>query len=169
MAIRHGGTMKATFLLEQAMPKIDIANVPERQGSDYPAPYGQPVSARIRQALGRAGGLTDVGVNLMHLPAGSWSSQRHWHTREEEFVYVLSGELTLLTDAGEQPLRAGDCAAFPKNVPDGHHMINRGEVTAVYLDIGTRCADDTCNYSDIDLHLGPEAADYSHKDGKAYR
>lgn len=150
------------------MPKIDVAKVPERQGSDYPAPYAEPVSARIRQALGRAGDLTDVGVNLVHLPPGSWSSQRHWHTREEEFVYILSGELTLLTNAGEQQLRAGDGAAFPKNVPDGHHMINRGEETAVYLDIGTRCADDTCSYSDIDLHLEPESADYSHKDGTAY-
>ncbi len=150
------------------MPKIEIAKVPEHHGSDYPAPYAEPVGARIRQALGRAGGLTDVGINLVHLPAGSWSSQRHWHTREEEFVYVLSGELTLLTDAGEQQLRAGDCAAFPKNVPDGHHMINRSEKTAVYLDIGTRCADDACSYSDIDLHLEPEPANYSHKDGGSY-
>jgi uncharacterized cupin superfamily protein len=154
--------------MDQAVPKIDIAKVPERRGSDYPAPYAEPVNARVRQALGHAGGLTDVGVNLVHLPPGSWSSQRHWHTHEEELVYVLSGELTLLTAAGEQQLRVGDCAAFPKNVPDGHHMINRGEETAVYLDIGTRCADDTCNYSDIDLHLEPEPADYSHKDGTAY-
>lgn len=150
------------------MPKVDIAKVPERLGSDYPVPYAEPISSRVRQALGRAGGLTDVGINLVHLPPGSWSSQRHWHTREEEFVYVLAGELTLLTDTAEQLLRTGDGAAFPKNVPDGHHMINRGAEMAVYLDIGTRCADDTCSYSDIDLHLEPEPAEYSHKDGTAY-
>jgi uncharacterized cupin superfamily protein len=153
---------------EQLMPKVDAARVPERQGSDYPAPYGEPVSGRIRQALGRAGGLTDFGVNLVHLPPGAWSSQRHWHSHEEEFVYVLAGELTLVTGAGEQLLRAGDGAAFPKNVPDGHHMINRGEETAVYLDIGTRCDDDTCHYSDIDLHLERGADNYSHKDGTPY-
>jgi uncharacterized cupin superfamily protein len=84
---------------EQLMPKVDAARVPERQGSDYPAPYGEPVSGRIRQALGRAGGLTDFGVNLVHLPPGAWSSQRHWHSHEEEFVYVLAGELTLVTGA----------------------------------------------------------------------
>lgn len=150
------------------MPKIDVTQVAEHRGSGYPAPYAEPVGTRVRQALGRAGGLTDVGVNLMHLPPCAWSSQRHWHTREEEFVYVLSGELTLLTDAGEQQLRAGECAAFPKNVPDGHHMINRSGQMAVYLDIGTRCADDTCSYSDIDLHLECEVAGYSHKDGTPY-
>ncbi|HTH66979.1 MAG TPA: cupin domain-containing protein, partial [Rhodanobacter sp.] len=83
------------------MPKIDISRVPEQQGSGYPAPFSQPVSTRIRQALGNAGGLTDFGVNLMRLPPGAWSSQRHWHTREDEFVYVLDGELSLVTDTGE--------------------------------------------------------------------
>jgi uncharacterized cupin superfamily protein len=154
--------------MEQIMPKIDIAQVPERRGTDYPDPYAQPVSGRIRQALGRAGGLTDFGVNLVHLPPGGWSSQRHWHSCEEEFVYVLGGELSLVTSSSEQLLRAGDCAAFPKNVPDGHHLINRSGKTAIYLDIGTRRDDDTCNYSDIDLHLEPGADRYSHKDGRPY-
>ncbi|WP_426700010.1 cupin domain-containing protein [Rhodanobacter sp. Col0626] len=150
------------------MPKIDVASVPERRGSDYPTPFDQPVSGRVRQALGKAGGLTDLGVNLMHLPSGQWSSQRHWHTHEEEFVYILSGELILVTGDDEQVLRAGDCAAFPKNVPDGHHLINRQEATAVYLDIGTHSSADACTYSDIDLHAAPEPAGYSHKDGTAY-
>ena len=153
---------------EQTMPKIDVAKVPERQGSDYPAPYGKPIRGHIRQAQVRAGGLTDFGANLVHLPPGAWSSQRHWHSHEEEFVYVLTGELTLVTEAGEQLLRAGDAAAFPKNLPDGHHLINRGKATAVYLDIGTRRDDDTCHYSDIDLHLEPGADHYSHKDGTPY-
>lgn len=150
------------------MPKIDMSQVAERMGTDYPSPFDEPVRGRVRQALARAGGLTDIGVNLVHLPPGGWSSQRHWHSREDEFVYVLAGELTLLTETGEQILLAGDCAAFPKNVPDGHHMINRGNTVAVYLDIGTHRADDTCSYSDIDLHIEPEPAGYTHKDGTAY-
>lgn len=149
------------------MPRIDIAHAPERKGSGYPTPFDEPVRTRIRQALGDAGGLTDFGVNLMHLPPGAWSSQRHWHTREDEFTYVLSGELVLVTDAGEQLLRAGDCAAFPKNRADGHHLVNRGTETAVYLDIGGRHDDDACSYVDIDLHLPPEGH-YVHKDGTPY-
>ncbi|WP_426689651.1 cupin domain-containing protein [Rhodanobacter ginsengiterrae] len=150
------------------MPKIDIASVTTRQGSDYPAPYDQAVSQRMRKALGRAGGLVDLGVNLVQLPAGAWSSQRHWHTREEEFVYVLSGEVTLISNAGEQMLRAGDAAAFPRNVDDGHHLVNRSGETAVYLDIGSRCDDDACHYSDIDLDLAPGVEHYLHKDGTPY-
>ena len=120
------------------MPKIDLTTVPERTGSDYPAPFAQHAAARSRQALGNAGGLSDFGVNLTRLPPGAWSSQRHWPTAEDELVYVLSGELTLITDAGEQTLRAQDCATFAKGVPDGHHLINRGAETAVYLEIGSR-------------------------------
>ncbi|MGY3038450.1 putative cupin superfamily protein [Rhodanobacter sp. TND4EL1] len=147
------------------MPKIDIAQVITRQGSDYPPPYDKAVSPRMRKALGRAGGLVDLGVNLVQLPAGAWSSQRHWHTREEEFLYVLSGEVT---NAGEQVLHAGDAAAFPRNVDDGHHLINRSGETAVYLDIGSRCDDDACRYCDIDLDLPPGAEHYSHKNGTPY-
>ena len=150
------------------MPKIDLASVPTRHGSDYPAPYDEPVSGRMRQALGNAGGLVDFGVNLVHLAAGAWSSQRHWHTREEEFVYVLSGELVLVSDGGEQCLQAGDAAAFPRNVEDGHHLINRSTETAVFLAIGTRCQDDACHYCDIDLDLPMDAEHYSHKDGTPY-
>ncbi|WP_049622924.1 cupin domain-containing protein [Frateuria defendens] len=149
------------------MPRIDPAAVPERHGSNYPAPFHQHAADRIKQALGRAGGLTDFGVNLTRLPPGAWSSQRHWHSHEDEFVYVIAGELTLLTDAGEQPLRAGDCAAFPKNLPDGHCLINRGGATAVYLEIGScREAEDVCTYPDIDLHA--DARGYSHRDGTPY-
>jgi uncharacterized cupin superfamily protein len=149
------------------MSKIDIPAVPERKGSSYPTPFSEAVGARIKQALGNAGGLTDFGVNLTRLPPDAWSSQRHWHTSEDEFVYILSGELTLITDAGEQTLRTNDCAAFPKNVPDGHHLINRGSEMAVYLEIGTRSADPTCSYPDIDLHVDPKVG-YQHKDGTPY-
>ena len=107
------------------MPKIDLATVPERKGTGYPPPFDAASAERIRQRLGDAGGLTDFGVNLTRLPPGNWSSQRHWHSHEDEFVYVLEGELVLVEDGGETLLRAGDCAAFPKASGNGHHMINR--------------------------------------------
>jgi uncharacterized cupin superfamily protein len=107
------------------MPKIDIAAVPKQKGSRYPSPFDVPCAERVRQRLGNAGDLTDFGVNLMHLPPRSWSSQRHWHSHEDEFVYVLEGELTLIEDGGETVPRAGDCAAFPKGSGNGHHMIKR--------------------------------------------
>jgi uncharacterized cupin superfamily protein len=96
------------------MPKINIAAVPKRKGSGYPSPFDAPCAERIRQRLGDAGGLTEFGVNLLRLPPGNWSSQRHWHSAEDEFVYVLEGELTLIEDGGETMLRADDCAAFPR-------------------------------------------------------
>lgn len=150
------------------MPKIDVSHVAVRKGSDYPLPFAAAVSARVRQALGNAGGLTDFGINLTELPSGAWSSQRHWHTDEDEFVYVLSGALVLVTEAGEQPLVAHDCAAFPKNRVDGHHLVNRGTEMAVYLEIGTRSKNDRCHYPDIDLHWDNAADAYTHKDGSPY-
>ena len=120
------------------MPRIDIATVPERQGSGYPAPFDAPCRDRIRQRLGDAGGLTDYGVNIMHLPPGNWSSQRHWHSHEDEFVYVVAGEVVLVEDGGEVVLRAGDCAAFAKNSGNGHHLINRSGAMAVYFEVGSR-------------------------------
>jgi uncharacterized cupin superfamily protein len=151
------------------MPRIDLHSVPEHIGSGYPAPFAALAGKRIKQALGDAGGLTDFGVNLTRLPPGAWSSQRHWHTREDEFVYVLSGELVLITDAGEQLLCAGDCAAFGKNQPDAHHLINRGDAIAVYLEIGSRHADDACHYPDVDLHLpADDGSGFVHKNGTPY-
>jgi len=148
------------------MPRIDLQQIAPRHGSNYPEPYAQLPAARVRLALGQAGGLNDFGVNLTRLPPGAWSSQRHWHSLEEEFAYVLSGELTLVTDTGEEVLRAGDCAAFPKNVANGHHLQNRGKEEAVYLEIGTRHDDDVCHYPDIDLQA--DASGYTHNDGTPY-
>ena len=150
------------------MPKIDIANVPQRQGSGYPAPFDAPCAERIRQRLGDAGGLTDFGLNIMHLPAGTWSSQRHWHSHEDEFVYVVSGELTLIEDGGETILRTGDCAAFPKNTGNGHHMINRSGAAAVYLEVGSRWAADLTTCSDIDMKSANADGRFVHKDGTPY-
>lgn len=147
------------------MPKIDISSVAERQGSTYPAPYDGPCAERTRQRLGEAGGLADFGVNLMRLPPGSWSSQRHWHTHEDEFVYVLEGEVVLVEDGGETVLRAGDCAAFPKNSGNGHHMINRSDRVAVYLDLGSRSPEDLTTYSDHDMMSPASHGGYIRKDG----
>jgi uncharacterized cupin superfamily protein len=151
------------------MPKIDLKAARERIGSGYPAPFDEPVRARTKQGLGDAGGLTDFGVNLTRLPPGCWSSQRHWHTAEDEFVFVISGELTLVSDEGEAKLVAGDCAAFPKNVANGHHLINKGRETATYLEIGTRRpAEDVCEYPDIDMRLVRSEGRFTRKDGTSY-
>lgn len=149
------------------MPRLDLSTLPVRTGSNYPAPFAALAGAREKCALGRAAGLQDFGVNLTRLPPGAWSSQRHWHTHEDEFVFVLEGELVLITDAGEQILRAGECAAFPKNVADAHHLINRSARMAVYLEVGSNHPeDDVCTYPDIDLHA--DARGYTHKDGRPY-
>ncbi len=150
------------------MPKIDISTVPVRQGSGYPPPFDAPCAARLRQRLGNAGGLRDFGVNLMRLPPGGWSSQRHWHSDEDEFVYVLEGELTLIENDGETLLRAGDCAAFPKGTGNGHHMINKSAVVAVYLEIGSRNPADLTTCSDIDLKSAAADGRFVHKDGRPY-
>ena len=148
-----------------AMPKIDIAAVPQRKGAGYPPPFDAPCAERVRQRLGNAGGLTDFGVNLMRLPPGNWSSQRHWHSHEDEFVYVLEGELTLIEDGGETVLRAGDCAAFPKGSGNGHHLINRSGAMAVYLEVGSRAPADLTTCSDIDMMSANADGRFVHKDG----
>jgi len=151
------------------MPKIDIHTVLARQGSGYPSPFDVPCAVRTRRRLGDAGGLGDFGINLMTLPPGGWSSQRHWHSHEDEFVYVLEGELTLVEDGGETMLRAGECAAFPKGTGDGHHLINKSLALAVYLEVGSRNPHDLTTYSDIDMMLSADADDrFVHKDGTPY-
>jgi uncharacterized cupin superfamily protein len=151
------------------MPKIDVKSVYQRKGSTYPAPFNERAKDRIKQGLGDAGGLGDFGVNLTHLPPGAWSSQRHWHSAEDEFVYIISGEVTLITDAGEEILRGGDCAAFPKNTPNGHHLVNKSDKTAVYLEIGNRNPmADICTYPDIDMLLDRKLGGFTHRDGTPY-
>ena len=133
-------------------PALDPQAVSPRRGSSYPAPFRAAVEGRQKRPLGDATGLSQFGVNLVELPPGCWSAQRHWHTHEDEFVYVLEGELTLVTDVGEQVLRAGTAAGFPAGTPDGHHLINRTDRTAVYLEVGTRREDvDEVDYPDIDM------------------
>jgi uncharacterized cupin superfamily protein len=133
-------------------PALDPKTVPARRGSSYPEPFRAAVETREKRPLGDATGLTQFGVNLVELPPGCWSSQRHWHTHEDEFVYVLDGELVLVTDGGEQVLRPGMAAGFPAGTPDGHHLINRTDRPATYLEVGTRREDvDEVDYPDIDM------------------
>jgi uncharacterized cupin superfamily protein len=147
------------------MPKIDLAGAPVRTGTRYPAPLDEPCRARHRLQLGDAAGLTQFGVNLLTLAPGVWSSQRHWHPTEDEFVYVVSGEVVLITDGGEETLRAGDCAGFPANDRNGHHLINRSRADAVLLEIGTRKDYETI-YPDIDLLC--RKGRFTRRDGSAY-
>ena len=146
--------------------RIDLSGVKSVTGSGYPLPFDAPCAARRRPRLGDAAGLTDFGVNLMRLPPGAWSSQRHWHSSEDEFVYVLEGEVVLVTDAGEEILRAGECAGFKAGVKDGHHLQNRSPREAVVLEIGSRkVAEDEGEYPDIDLRFLKGDAGYAHMDG----
>ncbi|SPU42290.1 cupin domain-containing protein [Brevundimonas diminuta] len=155
------------------MPKIDIDAAPTLNGTGYPDEFAAPCKPRRRRRLGDAVGLDQFGVNLLRLPAGAWSSQRHWHAAEDEFVWVLDGEVVLVEDEGETILRAGDCAGFKAGVPNGHKIENRSDREAVLLEVGSRRpADDACDYPDIDMilpHAPPLGADrYFHRDGTPY-
>lgn len=150
------------------MPKLDLDAIATKTGSDYPAPFNKPVAGRMRQRLGDAGALTQFGVNRVELPPGCWSGQRHWHASEDEFVYVIAGEVVLVTDQGEQVLCAGECAAFSANTPNAHHLINRSAATAVYLEVGSRSAEDRVVYADIDMVYDATTDAYLHKDGACY-
>jgi len=146
-------------------PKVD-----GRRGTIYPAQFAQGFEGRIKRALGDAGGLTQFGVNLTTLEPGAMSAQRHWHAREDEFIYVLDGELTLITDAGEEVLGPGMAACFPAGEPNGHHLVNKSGKPATYLEIGTRSADEDAEYPDIDLRAEKRGGKFRflHKSGEPY-
>ena len=148
-------------------PALDPAGVPERTGTLYPADLGERCKTRGKRAIGNELGLTHFGVNVVRMEPGSWSSLRHWHSHEDEFVYVLEGELTLVTDEGEQRLGPGMAAGFPAGVANGHHLVNRGSVTARYLEVGSRALDDQVDYADVDLHFSRTTM-FTHKDGRPY-
>lgn len=150
------------------MPKIDLSMVPEISRSGYPAPFAKAVAGRSYQRLGAAAGLKDFAANLCRLAPGAWSSQRHWHSEEDEFVMMVAGEAVLITDAGETVMRPGDCAAFPAGLADAHHLINRSEHDALFLAIGPDKPSDTCTYPDIDMHLPRNDGPFTHKDRTRY-
>ncbi len=152
------------------MTIIDPNLVPSRAGSNYPDRFKPVVAGREKKRLGDAAGLKNFGVNLTTLPPKSQSALRHWHTKQDEFIYVLSGELTLITDEGETVLQAGQAAGFPAGEANGHCLYNHTEAIATYLEIGDRTPNDGGNYPDDDLIA--QAIDggwqFTHKDGTPY-
>lgn len=151
------------------MKKIDVVAQPVKAGTGYPPPYDTPCAQRQRTRLGDAAGLTQFGVNLLRLPPGTWSSQRHWHSAEDEFTYVLEGEVVLVTDDGEELLRAGDCAGFRAGDGNGHHLQNRSAHEAVLLEVGSRRPDiDAVAYPGCDMKLDAGERNYRHLDGTPY-
>ncbi len=150
------------------MKKLDLEALPIRTGSSYPPPHDAPCRNRNRKRLAAAGGLTAFGVNLLTLPPGAWSSQRHWHTHEDELAFVLEGEVVLITDAGEEILRAGDCATFRAGDADGHHLVNRSGWDAKVLELGNHNPADRCVYPDADMVAEPQDDFFRHADGTPY-
>lgn len=156
------------------MGKLDFARVPVKTGSIYPEPYASMMAGRSSLRLGDAGGLTQFGVNLVTLEPGAISSLRHWHHNEDEFVWVVEGECTLVQDEGETVMRPGDCAAFPAGDANGHHFLNRTDKIAKFMVVGTKAAKETAVYSDVDMmvHLTPGEkgkAEFTHKDGTPWK
>ncbi|MGB8366336.1 MAG: cupin domain-containing protein [Rhizomicrobium sp.] len=151
--------------------RIDPETISSVVGTLYPIPFDKPCRNRDRRKLGDAAGLTQFGVNLLRLPPGVWSSQRHWHSHSDEFVYILSGEVVLVTNDGEEIFRAGDAAGFKANEQNGHCLQNRSEYEVLALEIGTRVASDAATYPDIDMlsPAGGKPAIYTHRDGTPYK
>jgi uncharacterized cupin superfamily protein len=152
------------------LPALDPNTAPERRGSGYPEPFKSRMGDRAKRRLGAACGLKNLGVNLVTLGPGGQSALRHWHTLEDELVYVLEGEVVLVTNEGEQALSAGMCAGYPAGSKNGHHFINRSQKPAKYLEIGANVPGDTAFYPDDDL-MFIETEDgivYAHKDGRRY-
>lgn len=152
------------------LPALDPAAVPAVTGSRYPEPFRSRVSQRRKQRLGDALGLKNYGVNLTTIPPGAVSALRHWHTHEDEFIYVVSGELTLVTNDGEQRLGPGMCAGFPAGKADGHCLVNRTGKDAVYLEVGDRRPEDAVTYPDDDIagRATPQGRRFTRKDGTPY-
>jgi uncharacterized cupin superfamily protein len=146
---------------------IAVDLISEKSGTGYPEPFRGAVAGRRWQALGDAFGLTDFGVNLCILPPGTASSQRHWHTEEDELVYMLDGELTLVTNAGRQSLLPGMVVGFAKGRADGHHLLNESGAPARFLVVGSRHHGDECHYPDIDLMVTADGT-FRHRSGEPW-
>ena len=134
------------------MPKLDLDTIPQTNATGYPEPYSDVVQGRWYRRLAPATGISDFGFSHVTLEPGAWSSQRHWHEGEDEFVVMLSGEAVLVDDSGETMMRPGDIAAFPKNDGNGHALQNRGAAKCVFIAVG-RPSETDCHYPDIDMHL----------------
>jgi uncharacterized cupin superfamily protein len=143
------------------MPKVDRDRVRVKRGPFYAGPLGAVQAGIVQLKLHEHAGLADFGVNLTTLPPGAWTSHRHWHSQQDEFVWVVDGEVVLVEEAGETVLRTGDCAGFKAGVPNAHHLQNRSSADAVLLEIGSKRADDATEYPDVDA--------YANADGMFFR
>jgi uncharacterized cupin superfamily protein len=144
---------------------------PRTKPSNYPEPFFSRMGGRVKRPLGDLFGLSNFGVNLTTLRPSGESALRHAHTRQDEFIYILEGEPTLVTDAGETALRPGMCAGFKAGTGDGHHLINRTDRDVIYLEIGDRTAGDAGSYPDDDIQAALDSSGkwvFTHKDGRAY-
>ena len=150
------------------MPKVDLFQIEQTNRTQYPEPFASNVAGRFYRRLAPSTGLTDIGVSHVVLEPGAWSSQRHWHNGIDEFLVMLFGEAVLIEDDGETVLRAGDCAAFPKDIPNGHHLVNRSDRPCTFLAFDCQYGEGDCHYPDIDLHYDAAAGEMTHKDGSAY-
>ena len=152
------------------MPKLDLDAIPQSNKTGYPAPFDAPMAGRWWSRLAPAGGLTEMGASHVTLKPGGWSAQRHWHRNEDEFIYVLEGEIVLCEDHSEIVLKPGDAAGFKANSGNGHCLINRTQKDAVYLEVGTRSVNETVVYSDIDMRLERDknGGRYLKKTGEPY-
>jgi uncharacterized cupin superfamily protein len=152
------------------MPKIDIARASVRTRGVYPDPWGAVTQGREKTALGDVAGLTQFGVNLTRLKPGAASALRHWHETEDEFVYVLEGEIMLIEDGGTTVLRPGDAAGFKAGVSNGHHLVNKSQRNALYLEVGTRAKRERAHYSDVDLVYDRDESGFrfSRRSGEPY-
>jgi uncharacterized cupin superfamily protein len=149
------------------MPKLDLDAIEQTNRTAYPPPYNAPMAKRHFRRLAPAARLEDFGVSHVTLEPGGISSQRHWHEGEDEFVVMISGEAVLIEDEGETVMRPGDCAAFPKGVASGHHLINRSDAPCVFIAVG-KVALTECHYPDVDMHLDSASGRFTHKDGSSY-
>lgn len=152
------------------MPKIDIDKIAIDTATGYPAPFNKAVEGRSRKRLGNAIGLDQFGVNLCTLKPGAASSLRHWQHGEDEFVYILQGEVVLCEDGGETVLKPGDAAGWKAGVPNGHCLINRSDRNAVFIEVGTRAPSEKVTYPDIDMLFERSGTSrrYTHKSGEPY-
>ena len=150
------------------MPKVDLSQIAPTNRTGYPAPYSDDVAGRFYRRIGAAAGLKDIGISHVMLEPGAWSSQRHWHEGIDEFVVMLEGEAVLVEEDGETILRAGDCAVFPKDVPNGHHLVNRSGKDCSFLAFDGRVGEGDCHYPDADLHWDMANDRYIHKGGTPY-
>ncbi len=148
------------------MPKLDLDTIPQTNATGYPAVHAAPVQGRWYRRLGPASGLSQFGVSHVTLEPGAWSSQRHWHEGEDEFVVILTGQAHLVDDDGEHVMNPGDCASFPAGDPNGHVLQNRGDASCLFVAVG-RPGETDCHYPDIDMHL-VAGMGFRKKDGSAF-